>query len=111
MNKLLTLTVAISIVGPPWAQEKPTRPEVGRFQIVAEPATNEILGTVYLLDTATGKVWREACLQNLDGDDNGLGGQPCVWVPMTRLDSKGDVYAFDARHPKKTTETKAPENP
>lgn len=105
------LSLAACFIGPTWAQEKPARPEIGRFQIVAAPATSEVLGKVYLLDTATGKAWREACFQDAEGDDNGLAGQPCVWIPVTRLNSKEEVYAFGARHPKKATEQKTPEAP
>lgn len=83
-------------------QQKPVaRAETGRFQVIAQPATNEVLGNVYLLDTATGRVWREINYESADGDDNGLANTPVLWVPMTRLDSAQQLYAFSLRHPKK----------
>jgi hypothetical protein len=84
-------------------QTKPVaRAEAGRYQIVAQPATNEILGNVFLLDTATGKVWRQIDLQSASGDDNGLEGTPRLWMPMTRLDSFRDLVTFTGRHPEKS---------
>ena len=40
----------------------PTRPAAptptpGRFQLVTQPGTTSVLGLVYLIDTATGRVW------------------------------------------------------
>lgn len=72
----------------------------GRYQIIAQPGTTDIMGNVYLLDTDTGRVWRQIRLSDAEGDDNGLAGEPTVWMPMTRLDSAADLLAFGRRNPK-----------
>jgi hypothetical protein len=101
MKSLLIAIATLLLVVLVWGQQQPlrpaaTKPEVGRFQIVAQPGT---AGEVFLLDTSTGKVWREVLFQIAKGDDNGLDGAPWLWIPMTRLDSKTDLVAFVARHP------------
>jgi len=90
-----------------WTQQPAPQRASGRFQIIAQPGTNEVLGNIFLLDTSDGKVWRQIDLQGPDGDDNGLAGAPRLWVPMTRLDSEKDLSAFSARHPGKTKFIKA----
>jgi hypothetical protein len=95
------LVLPLLVVALAYAQKPAAQAETGRFQIVAQPSTNEVLGNVYLVDTTTGRVWREIDYESADGDDNGLAGTPLVWVPMTRLDSAKELYAFSARHPKK----------
>jgi len=100
MGTLLLATVM-------WSQQhsSPTapKPETGRFQIFTQPSTNDMFGDTYLLDTATGRVWRRISLKDADGDDNGLAGEPRVWIPMTRLDSARELDAFSQRHPEKVT--------
>lgn len=96
MKTLIVAVAVLVLLAFVWAQQQPrpaTAPkqEAGRFQIFGQPA--------YLLDTATGKVWRQLDLEDAEGDDSGLGGKPRVWVPMTRLDSAQDLVAFVIRHP------------
>jgi hypothetical protein len=92
--KPLIVAVAV-LLAFAWAQQpRPaiaSKQEAGRFQIFGEPA--------YLLDTTTGKVWRQLDLEDAEGDESGLRGKPRVWVPMTRLDSAQDLVAFVIRHP------------
>ena len=35
------------------------QPPAGRYQLVMQPSTSTVLGRVYLLDTATGRVWAD----------------------------------------------------
>ncbi len=81
-------------------QAQTPKAEAPRYQITCQPATQNILGDCYLLDTVTGKVWREIHLDSSDGDDLGLSGSPEMWVLMPRIDSKAELDAFSARHPK-----------
>ena len=101
--RMAVFAIAVLIISAAAQQEtKPTtRTDVGRYQVIAQPATNEILGNVFLVDTATGRVWRQIDLQSAGGDDNGLEGTPRLWMPMTRLDSLKDLASFSARHPEK----------
>lgn len=106
MPKTTTLAVAALVLAVlVWAQPQPTpaapKSDAGRFQIFSQPATNEVLGSAFLVDTTTGKVWRQIHLEGADGDDNGLLGEPHIWVPMTRLDSERELSAFYLRHPGK----------
>ncbi len=104
--KMLCAAIAFSLLAMwTWGQTRSgsQRAEGGRFQIAAQPGTNDIMGNVFLLDTETGKVWKAIRLQDADGDDNGLGGEPYIWAPMTRLDSRGELNAFYVRHPEKAT--------
>lgn len=106
-----TLYVTATLVGlflvfPIAAQQlKPpvTPKDTGRFQIVAQSSTNEVFGNVYLVDTETGRTWRQIRLSDADGDDNGTAGEPEVWLVMTRLDSAAELGAFELRHPKPET--------
>ncbi len=103
--KFALLVVAVSILAYlAWAQQKPIalKSDVGRFQIIAQPSTNDMFGDTYLLDSTTGRVWQKIHLQSANGDDNGLEGKPHVWVPMTRLDSARDLDEFSVRHPEKS---------
>jgi hypothetical protein len=96
---IATLVLAVLV----WAQQQSaTKSDVGRFQIFNQPSAGEVLGASYLVDTATGKVWRRIDLQSSNEDDFGLEGAPRVWVPMSRLDSKNDLVSFSQRHPEKT---------
>ena len=98
---LVAIAVLIISAGAQQETKAALRAEVGRYQIVAQPGTNEILGNVFLVDTTTGKVWRQIDLKSAGGDDNGLEGAPRLWMPMTRLDSSRDLVSFSARHPEK----------
>jgi hypothetical protein len=99
---LVTIAVLIISAGAQQESKATLRIEAGRYQIVAQPGTNEVLGNVFLVDTATGKVWRQIDLQSAGGDDNGLEGAPRLWMPMTRIDSFKELVSFSARHPEKT---------
>src|SRR5689334_19183437 len=105
MSKKTTLMIAMLVMAVlVWAQPQskpaPTKSDVGRFQIFNQPSTNDMFGGTYLVDTTTGKVWRRINLEDADGDDNGLTGEPQLLVPMTRLDSQNELIAFSLRHPK-----------
>jgi hypothetical protein len=83
------------------AQQQPNTS--GRFQIVANGTERD---GHFLLNTSSGQVWREITLSSASGDDNGLAGEPEVWVPMTRLNSAAEVNAFVARNPKEDSTSK-----
>ena len=54
----------------------------GRYQIVFRP---ELARDTWLLDTATGRVWREAQYPEILED-------PVVWKLMERIDSNEDMF-------------------
>ncbi|MGH6879234.1 MAG: hypothetical protein ACREHV_17880 [Rhizomicrobium sp.] len=70
------------------AHFRPMALPTGRFQIFFSP--HERTDT-FLLDTATGRVWR--LIQK-----TGVQGQPSVWEHMDRLDTNADDYVFTQEH-------------
>lgn len=62
----------------------------GRFQIVAGPNSAPLL-----IDTRTGKVWREIIYTNVPK-------QPTIWQPMDRVDNEQERLAWLAAHPTPT---------
>jgi hypothetical protein len=102
--KLRVALFAIAALVMSVAAQQETKPsartEVGRYQLVSGGPTAG--GPAYLLDTATGKVWRQIDFQDASGDDNGISGTPRLWILMTRLDSVKDLEAFVVRHQPKS---------
>ena len=76
MRTMLTISALCLVVGTADAQDD--RAAVGRFQITGNAADT------FLLDTATGNVWRLTQYSNFNTD-------PLAWVPMFRLDKPSDT--------------------
>jgi hypothetical protein len=79
--RLLIAAMLAGFSAPSWAEE-PEQP--GRFQIIMKPDSR---GEPFLLDTATGKVWR--LVQHSE-----LNGTPIVWEPMDRLEGPFNYMAL-----------------
>jgi hypothetical protein len=73
----------------------------GRYQIVLNPQAR---ADMFLLDTATGRVWR---LVNYPGRV----GEPTVWEWMDRLDGWNEFEAFMKGYPPKAPTEQAPAHP
>ncbi len=93
MKRLAFAIIAVSaIVGLSFAQTprpqapRPTQTarqatETGRYQIFFSPIAR---ADVYLVDTATGKIWRPINITN--AEQPGLSGTPQVWMFQDRVD-------------------------
>lgn len=79
-----TFLLLFLLAGAAWAQDAPRKaviksdssPVAPRFQIVINP---EVRADTFLLDTATGKIWRMTKF-------SGFVGEPSVWEYMDRID-------------------------
>ena len=78
MRTILTISALCLVVGTADAQEATIfSQQLGRFQIVTNAQET------FLLDTATGSVWRLTQYSDFNKD-------PLAWVPMFRLDKPSD---------------------
>jgi hypothetical protein len=77
MRTMLTICVLCFAVGTADAQDAATQ-QVGRFQIVGNARDT------FLIDTATGNVWRLTQYSDFNKD-------PFAWVPMFRLNTPSDT--------------------
>ena len=82
MRTMLTISALCLLVGTADAQDNSTATifsqQIGRFQITTNASDT------FLLDTATGNVWRLTQYSNFNTD-------PLAWVPMFRLDKPSDT--------------------
>jgi len=82
MRIMLTISALILVVGTADAQDNRAAPifspQFGRFQIVTNARDT------FLLDTATGNVWRLTQYSDFNKD-------PLAWAPMFRLDKPSDT--------------------
>jgi len=82
----------------PVKQAMPPQQQQGRFVIVFGPFAR---ADVYLLDTQTGRTWRDVQFTSLTG-------QPEAWQPMPQINTVADELALEQAHPPVRT---APANP
>ena len=82
MRTMLTISALCLVVGTADAQDDRAATifsqQVGRFQITGNASDT------FLLDTATGNVWRLTQYSDFNKD-------PLAWVPMFRLDKPSDT--------------------
>jgi hypothetical protein len=82
MRTILTISVLCLIAAMASAQDNTTATtfsqQIGRFQIVTNARDT------FLLDTATGNVWRLTQYSDFNKD-------PLAWVPVFRLDKPSDT--------------------
>jgi hypothetical protein len=75
----------------PSSQVSP-RTETGRYALISNP---NVRADLFLLDTATGKIWQRVTFTDLKGD-------PDVWQPMRKMDSDADLTEWLATQTFKT---------
>ena len=68
------------------------RGATGRYQIVISPSS---AANTFLLDTETGRVWREVVVDNIEGE-------PAVFKLQDRVDSDADLTAWARTKKRKT---------
>jgi len=73
------------------AQTKPaptSQPHTGRYQIFFSPLAR---ADAYLVDTDTGRIWREVQFSNVPH-------QPFVWLPVDKVDNKQQQDEWELSH-------------
>ncbi|MFZ4124978.1 MAG: hypothetical protein ACOYJ2_02755 [Rickettsiales bacterium] len=79
-NTLLFLPLAFLVSGCFPDKIEKTESEIGRYQIVLGSIARK---DTYLIDTKTGRTWRQTSLTDLNGD-------PEVWMPLDIVDLEID---------------------
>ncbi len=77
--------------------------EPGRYQIFFSPVAR---ADVYLVDTATGRIWRPMNITN--AEQPGLSGSPQVWMFQDRLDNHEQLAEWFSMY-RKIPERSTPE--
>ncbi len=104
----LSIVAVLTVVRLGFSQMPPStqtaRPQVpGRYQIFFSPVSR---ADVYLVDTATGRMWRPINITN--AEQPGLSGNPQVWLFQDRLDNNEQLAEWFALHMKAPAPSTAP---
>lgn len=85
LNKIIFLVLIITFIPVNSFAE-----QQGRFQIVINPSMRT---DTFLLDTLTGKVWKQSAITDADNE--------VVWLYMDKIDSLKELQGFPDKHAKK----------
>lgn len=85
IKAVLMITALLAFSGAAQAQQSPSQP--GRYQLITGGSNFQ----TFMIDTATGRVWRPITFTDLKTD-------PMVWRLMDRLDSDADISAIIQRY-------------
>ncbi len=85
-------------------QSKLETGQTGRYQLFFGPHSR---ADMFLVDTQTGNVWRPLTVTGVA--EQGISGNPQIWVHQDRLDSSTDLYEWVLAHtPRPLTEAAKP---